>query len=150
MFFLRQDLLLKSKSSESSAKTTKTAPKQQSNAPGEQRGGKYAARIQVGYEKDGSPKYKYFDSLEERDKYLQSRGKTQVNNKRDLKRKMSREHKDSKYKQNTSQGKVTGGGLFVDKDKKSDDDSDGKDKKDSKSIKKSIPITTPLFVWRIE
>lgn len=37
---------------------------------GEMRGGKYAARAQVGQNKDGSPRYKYFATQEEYKKYL--------------------------------------------------------------------------------
>jgi hypothetical protein len=37
---------------------------------GEQLGGEYAARVQTGMEKDGSPQYRYFSSLKEYEEYL--------------------------------------------------------------------------------
>ena len=40
----------------------------------ELRGGKYAARIQEGYEKDGSPKYRYFKTQQEYKDFLANKG----------------------------------------------------------------------------
>lgn len=71
------------------------------------RGGKYAARIQIGYEKDGSPKYRYFKTQEEYEKYLQGRGgkkkkKKDKDKRKDgdtLEEKREKEQKESKEKQ---------------------------------------------------
>ncbi len=103
---------------------------------GEQRGGNYVARIQTGYEKDGSPRYKYFSSLEERDTYLQSRGKTSDSPKKRLKTKLTTEQKESKNKEKASHGKVESGKLFVTKDKKE------KEEKTEKSLS--------VFIWSLE
>lgn len=42
---------------------------------GESRGGAYAARAQVGVEKDGSPMYRYFKTIDEYKTYLAGKGK---------------------------------------------------------------------------
>lgn len=110
-----------------------------SQKQGETRGGNYVARIQVGYEKDGSPRYKYFQSIKERDEYLQNRGKT-GESKRKLKTKLTREQKESKAKQDASHGKVEGGKknkLYVKKKNKED-------------TKKSISSSAPMFIWRLD
>jgi len=78
----------------------------QTNEQGETRGGKYAARLQVGYEKDGSPRYKYFESFDARDKYLQERGQRNAGKGEDLKNKLSDEKQNSKEKQGQTPGKV--------------------------------------------
>lgn len=62
---------------------------------GEQRGGSYVARAQIGAEADGSPKYRYFKTQEEYDEYLghkKSAGKK-------LEEKVDKEHKESTEKQ---------------------------------------------------
>lgn len=41
---------------------------------GESRGGSYVKRVQTGIEKDGSPKYKYFQSIEDYKKYIEDKG----------------------------------------------------------------------------
>jgi len=73
------------------------------------RGGKYAARVQTGYEKDGSPKYRYFKTMEEYESYMGSKKK-----------------KDSKAK---AKAKAKGGG-----DKKGDES--GPKKKETAAKKK--------------
>lgn len=37
---------------------------------GDRQGGKHAARVQTGFEKDGSPQYRYFDTMAEYQSYL--------------------------------------------------------------------------------
>lgn len=81
---------------------------------GESRGGKYAARVQIGIEKDGSPKYRYFDSIEQYKAYLEGSGKKkerqakQRDDSSDLADKVKDEHDSSKKKQETSAPRKTG------------------------------------------
>lgn len=93
--YLRADLL-----------KSEGAPKQKAGAgkpvdtsagkKGEQRGGTYVARVQDGYEKDGSPKYRYFRTEEEYESYLHHKGKSpQAKN---LEEKVKKEHEVSKEK----------------------------------------------------
>lgn len=42
---------------------------------GEQQGGKYAARVQTGIEKDGSPQYRYFNTQAEYEEYVSKQRK---------------------------------------------------------------------------
>lgn len=63
---------------------------------GEQRGGSYAARTHIGYEKDGSPKYRYFKTAQEYQTFLTENKK----NAKDLKEKVGGEHKESTDKHN--------------------------------------------------
>lgn len=65
----------------------------QSGGRGEQRGGHYVARTQIGYEKDGSPKYRYFKTEEEYETYLKGKGKSPEAKK--LEHKVKREHDES-------------------------------------------------------
>ena len=71
----------------------------------EVRGGKYAARVQIGIEKDGSPKYRYFKTQEEYESYMKGSGKankkkqTAEKTGKTLKEKQEKERKDSKKKQ---------------------------------------------------
>lgn len=75
---------------------------------GEQREGKYAARVQVGYEKDGSPQYRYFKTIEQYKTYLDNKSsfegegknkkKTHSSGSSKLKEKMTREQRESKDK----------------------------------------------------
>lgn len=73
---------------------------------GQLREGHYVARVQVGNEKDGSPKYRYFKTSQEYDAYLQSpraKGTHHVFSETvggsNLERKTKREHKESTEKQ---------------------------------------------------
>lgn len=70
---------------------------------GKQYGGKYVARVQIGFNKDNSPKYRYFEKIEEYRGYLEHQSKTKGGNlkhdknKKDkvpLKEKLAAEHKD--------------------------------------------------------
>lgn len=88
--YLRYDLL----KSESSA------------SKGEQRGGSYAARIQIGMAADGSPRYRYFKTEAEYSEYLknkQSKGKNAEHGHQkgsgDLEQKVKKEHEESTEKQ---------------------------------------------------
>lgn len=72
-------------------------------ATGEQRGGAYVARVQTGYEKDGSPKYRYFDTEKEYESYLQGSGrkkesKNQKKKGEELKEKTKKQSKEEKKK----------------------------------------------------
>lgn len=93
LLFLRQDLL-KSKASDVSSPQEKR---------GEQRGGTYVARAQVGYESDGSPKYRYFKTSDEYQAFLQSRGKSKGG--KDLETKVKKEHAESTEKQGQGDAK---------------------------------------------
>lgn len=70
---------------------------------GEQRGGKYVARVQIGYEKDGSPRYKYFGSQEAFRQWQEKHTRPSKSKKREkdskLRHKVSKEHKASRSKQ---------------------------------------------------
>lgn len=84
--YLREDL------AKSASKTGKPAAPSKS---GEQRGGSYVARAQVGTEADGSPRYRYFKTQEEYDHYLGSKKSAGTK----LADKVEKEHKDSTDKQ---------------------------------------------------
>lgn len=127
--------------------------KSQSNEQGETRGGKYAARLQTGYEKDGSPRYKYFQSFDDRDQYLASRGKSKESEGgKKLKDKLSDEKDKSKDKQGQTPGKNESANLFVSSTKKDKNKVDKKTEPKEKDNKmsKSIPTGTPLFIWKID
>ncbi len=71
---------------------------------GEQRGGAYVARVQTGYEKDGSPKYRYFDTEQEYESYLRGAGRKkqateQKKRGKELKEKTKKERKEETKKQ---------------------------------------------------
>ena len=87
---------------------------------GEQRGGNYFHRIQVGYTKQNTPKYRYFHTKEEWEGYTNKKGETQKHRTKKtgeesaekLKEKTTKEHEESSEKQAHSS-------LFLkDKDKK--------------------------------
>lgn len=104
-------------------------------ASGESKGGKYAARLQIGVEKDGSPMYKYFKTREEYEKYLKNRSQGNKSDKgSELKQKVDQEHESStaKVRQKTSVGKKN---LFT-KDKDEKDDK----KEDKKKVEKSLRL----------
>lgn len=96
-------VVAESKESGPSAESGSTAEKQ-----GEQREGKYAARVQIGYEKDGSPQYRYFKNMEEYKTYLNNKGRSAKKDKKeskaddesdtDLENKVKKEQKQSKDK----------------------------------------------------
>jgi hypothetical protein len=86
--YLRHDLL----KSESDDKKSSTP-----SSKGEQRGGQYVARAQVGLNTDGTPKYRYFNSEEEYESFLANKGKTAGGKK--LEDKVKKEHKESTEKQ---------------------------------------------------
>ena len=103
---------------------------------GESKDGKYAARLQIGVEKDGSPMYKYFKTREEYETYLKNRAQGNKSEKGSkLKQKVDKEHAASTYKvkQATSVGKKN---LFTGKDKDKDKDKDDK----KKDVKKSLGL----------
>lgn len=84
--YLREDLVKSEKKSDKPA-----AP----SHAGEQRGGTYVARAQVGAEADGSPRYRYFKTQEEYDNFL---GNKKEGGKK-LEEKVEKEHKESTEKQ---------------------------------------------------
>lgn len=100
MLYLRSELLNKSKAEKpktkaGAGKAVDTGSKE--SGRGSQRGGKYVARVQVGYEKDGSPKYRYFKTNEEYETYMSARGESKEAKK--LESKVKREHRESTDKQ---------------------------------------------------
>ena len=105
--YLRHDLY-KGPTAPAKTAANKTKPVKDAAASktvGEQRGGKYVARVQTGYDKDGSPKYKYFETQEEYKKWKENHGKGSKRKKPDknphnLAQKVDREHRESKEKQN--------------------------------------------------
>ena len=82
--------------------------KKANDATGEERDGSYAARAQTGYEKDGSPQYRYFHSMEEYKTYLANKNKSDSDDKKPevddsgekLKRKLTKEQRASSNKIN--------------------------------------------------
>lgn len=86
--FIRPDLVKSEKQKADASKPTDV-----SGGKGEQRGGQYVARVQIGYEKDGSPKYRYFKSEEEYETYLEGKGKSKAG--KELETKVKREHAES-------------------------------------------------------
>ena len=102
---------------------------------GEHRSGKYAARVQIGYEKDNSPKYRYFKTVEEYKKYLSAHGKKEDSGKKDkLKDKVAKEHRSSKKKQEQST-KERARSLFVKTKDKKESKKDSKKEKAEKSLR---------------
>lgn len=107
--YIRHDLY-KGPTAPAKTASNKTKPVKDAAASttvGEQRGGKYVARVQTGYDKDGSPKYKYFQSQEEYKNWKSKNGKGGKRKKPDknphnLSQKTEREHRDSTEKQNNS------------------------------------------------
>lgn len=99
LLYLRNDLL---KSKDAKAGSNKPVAAK----TGEQRGGSYVARVQVGYEKDGSPKYRYFKTEQEYEAYLKD-SKSEGKNPRhghtkgsgELEDKVKKEHEESTKKQ---------------------------------------------------
>jgi hypothetical protein len=94
MLYLRAELLNKAKEGvKAKADASQPADSAHSGGRGEQRGGAYVARVQIGYEKDGSPKYRYFKTEEDYEKYLKGRGRSESAKK--LEHKVKREHEES-------------------------------------------------------
>lgn len=91
LLYLRNDLLKSEGAKAGSDKPVSASSK------GEQRGGQYVARAQVGYEKDGSAKYRYFKTEEEYQKFLGGRNKSEGG--KELDSKVKKEHKESTDKQ---------------------------------------------------
>lgn len=97
---------------------------------GEHRGGAYAARVQIGVEKDGSPMYKYFKTKEQYENYLKHKATgTRKQSDTNLKQKVSEEHEKSSKKTKKQLGAAN---LFV-KNKK-------EDKKDDDKAEKSLRL----------
>jgi hypothetical protein len=65
---------------------------------GVSRGGNYVARVQIGYEKDNSPRYRYFKTLDEYKEYL-----AKVRDKKS-KEKGDKKQSESKGEDDSSQG----------------------------------------------
>lgn len=108
---------------------------------GEQRGGKYVARVQTGYEKDGSPKYRYFESIENYRRYLENKNRKKREKEDEesdsgdtLREKLSEEQQASSRKTKQSHGSTS---LFL---------KDGNKRSKKKAVKKSFNI----FVWRLD
>lgn len=104
--FLRDDLVKgptqpKKAKPASSPKVKEASGSSATKTTGEQRGGSYIARVQTGYDKDGSPKYRYFKSQDEYKSWKEKNGKgaKKKKNPHNLKQKVEREHKESTEKQ---------------------------------------------------
>lgn len=95
---------------------------------GTEKGGKYAARIQIGVEKDGSPMYRYFQSTSDYKKYLKKVGRSKDAEKR--------------AKESKKEGKKLGDKVKQQAHKKEDED--------SKSVSKALPLTLSEDSWDIE
>ena len=93
LLYLRADLI----KSESGGKAGSSKPADTSSTKGEQRGGAYVARAQVGLDSDGSPKYRYFKTEEEYEAFMAGRGKSKAG--KELEHKVKQEHKESTEKQ---------------------------------------------------
>jgi len=93
--YLRSDLLGFAKSDAKKPKTKEGsgAAVSASGGRGEAKGGKYAARIQDGYDHDGSPKYRYFETEEAYEKYLAGQGRSKAA--KQLEHKVKAEHAES-------------------------------------------------------
>jgi len=116
----KQSKKLNRESSEAGSKSGGRLPSSADRGVGGQRGGKYVARVQVGYTKDNKPQYKYFTSVEDYRTYLENKGKTKGEKKEpdsgtsdSLKRKKTKEEK--KERKLRSEGI---GAFIKDKDKK--------------------------------
>lgn len=81
---------------------------------GETRGGKYVARVQIGTEKDGSPRYRYFKTQDEYESYLagqkgkKERAAKQKKQAHKLETKVKEEQRTSKLKQEHSSSNKRG------------------------------------------
>lgn len=101
------------------------------------RGGKYAARIQTGYEKDGSPKYRYFKTQEEYEQYLKGSGKGKKKKGKDVRGSKhddesgGEERLESKRKDERKEGKKKQQSLMTAAAKKT---------KNVETTKKSLPL----------
>lgn len=120
------------------------APKSKRDTKGEQRGGKYVARVQIGYEKDNSPKYRYFKTNEEFEAFLENRGRSEkTEQSQKLEQKVKQEHRESKARTTGTvvHTPASRESLLVKEGKKQEKE-EAKDD-DDKKVKKSLV----LFVW---
>lgn len=99
----------------------------------EVRGGKYAARVQIGYERDGSPKYRYFESQDEYESYLQGKKGRKGEDKRD-KKKAQEDLKDKTKEEQKKSSEKKRESLLKPKKKDKDVKVSAKDTKVSKSL----------------
>lgn len=104
---------------------------------GEAREGSYAARVVTGYEKDGSPQYRYFKTTEDYKAYLDNKTKPSGNKQRGrkeddktggkkLKEKIESEQGRTRRKMQASKQKKNN--LFVQKKNKKDNEKNNKRK----------------------
>jgi len=93
------------------------------------RGGKYAARIQTGYEKDGSPQYRYFKTIEEYESYLKNSGKVPGKEKGKSKDKKTPAEKAAEKREEKLQERQSS--IYKKKDKQ-------------KKVKKSLPLVLTI------
>lgn len=130
--YLRADLLKSEGAPKLKAKAGKPVDPNTAKT-GETRGGTYVARVQNGYDKDGSPQYRYFRTEEDYETYLRNKGKSASAKK--LEEKVKKEHETSKEK---TTGHIE---SSEDNTKASDkkDDDDDKDKKRS-SVSKGLRL----------
>jgi hypothetical protein len=97
MLYLRAELLSKSEEDGKPSSGADSGKPVSAKGRFEHRGGKYAARVQIGYEKDGSPMYRYFATEEDYQTYLSRKGRSKEAKK--LERKVKKEHEESSEKQ---------------------------------------------------
>lgn len=112
---------------------------------GEAREGNYATRVVEGYEKDGSPSYRYFKTMDEYKTYVKNKNKQDSPTKKkkpneksgkDLKDKVESEQAQTKRKMKASDQKKKN--LFVQsKNKKANDK---KNAKTNETTKKSLRL----------
>lgn len=91
LLFLRQELVKSEGAPKQKAGADK--PVSPNHGAGAQRGGQYVAREQIGFETDGSPKYRYFKTEEEHEAFIKHRG--EAKGAQGLKAKVSKEHTES-------------------------------------------------------
>jgi hypothetical protein len=103
MLYLRAELLNKSEQVVDGKPKSKAGFDENTKGAGrgEHRGGDYAARTQIGIEKDGSPKYRYFKTRAEFEEY-QSR-KSKSKGAEELEAKVKKEHAASTEKHKPKQ-----------------------------------------------
>lgn len=134
---------------------------------GEERGGKYAARVQTGFDKDGSPQYRYFKTQDQYRQYLETKGRASQGQNQRTTGKVSddRKKKDRDSKRNKLEDKVKQQGkkqsakisrkrkeaLTLDEKKKSSKKKanirlDSDKSKSKKSNKKKMEKAMPLYL----
>ena len=114
----------------SKAKSPEPTNASRKNVTGEQHGGNYIARRQLGYNKDGKPRYRYFRTAEELERYNKWKSGDKAAKKQDKERhkrgdklsdKKSKEDKKSEEKATNSPGKLISGPKLLGTDREKED-----------------------------